>query len=104
MVVVHASDHVHVDHANDGTQGNRGMVYEVVGSKQSIFFTSECHEEDGTFECLFVKGGQPRKFQHARGPGGIVVCAMVDLADLRRCERIFIPESKMIVMGSNNHP
>src|SRR6187549_3712834 len=80
------------------------MIHKMVGSQQSIFFTCKSHEEDGAFERLFVPGRKPRNLDYSGRSGSVVVRSVVNLAKLRRCERMLIAKSQMIVVRSDDNP
>ena len=102
FVVFDAADHVHVEHG-DGFVERPGRIFDPVGgAEQTELFTGERREENAALQLAFQRREQAREFEKASGAGSVVVGAGMNLADLRRRERIEIAVTEMIVVRAEN--
>src|SRR5580692_1356218 len=102
FVVFDSADHVHVEHGDSFVERLGGIFDPGGGTEEAEFLTSEGGEENAALELAFHGGEEAGEFEEAGGAGGVVVGAGMDLADLRRSERIEIAATEVIVVSAED--
>ena len=77
------------------------MIHVPLATEKAEFFAGEGQEENSSFRFGLMR--RPAgEFDYARGSRGVVVGAGMDGPDLRRRERILIPQAQMVVMRADD--
>src|SRR5580704_96740 len=103
FVVFDSANHVHVEHG-DGLVERLGGFFDPGGrTEEAEFFTSEGGEENAALELAFYGGEEAGEFEEAGSAGSVVVGTGMDLADLRRSERIEIAAPEVVVVSAEDN-
>ena len=102
FVVFDSADHVHVEHGDGFVERLGGIFDPGGGTEETEFFTGEGSEENAALELAFHGGEEAGEFEKTSGAGSVVVGTGMDLADLRRSERIEIAAPEVIVVRAEN--
>ena len=81
MVAAEAADHVEIQHQGQAFRGQRRMVEPIAGAHEPFFFGVPESEKHAALGALAEKGQRPGQHQHAGSAAGIVVGAVVNIAD-----------------------
>ena len=84
------------------SERQRRFFHPLGRTEQAEFFSCKRSEENSALELALHRREQARQFHHAGGAGGVVVRARMNLADLRRRERIHVAVAQMIVVRADD--
>ncbi len=90
LLIVDAADHIHVEHGYGFVERTRRLFHPCRRSKQARVLLRQKTEQNSTLQLAFHRSEQARQFEHSGGTGGVVIRSGMNLADLRRRQRIKI--------------